>query len=391
MPGPVTATFGSWASPITSDLIAAASVGLHDVLLDGDTIYWVEGRPQEAGRYVLVRRNADGTSADVNPPPINARTRVHEYGGGGAVVAGGVAYVSNFRDQRLYRIAPGAAPEPMTPAPPDPNNPDVSLRYADGRIDTARGLWVGVREDHLDRAREAVNTVVAVPLPGGGPGTVLVKGNDFYSSPRLSPDGKQLAWLCWNHPNMPWVGTELWVAAFDGGAIANATKVAGGPAESVFQPEWAPDGRLYFVSDKSGWWNLYRRESDGTVAAICPRSAEFGQPAWTFGISTYAFLSDREAVCSYVEGLGRLARLDLSTGTLTPLDLPYTEFGAVRAGGGKVVFRGGSGTTPAAVVALDPGSGATSVLRSATPDADLARVKPYLTAPTPITFPTAGG
>ena len=283
------------------------------------------------------------------------------------MVAGGVAYVSHFQDQRLYRIAPGSAPTPLTPAPPDPENAEVSLRYADGRIDAARGLWVGVREDHLDRSREAINTVVAIDLAAGGPGTVLVRGGDFYSSPRLSPDRKYLAWLTWNHPNMPWVGTELWVAGFDGRAVTNPVKVAGGLDESVFQPEWAPDGRLYFVSDRSGWWNVYRREADGAIAAVCPRAAEFGQPAWNFGMSTYAFLSDREAVCSYVEGgLGRLARLNLAAGTLTPFDLPYR----VRRGpvwGRKVAFRAGSGTTPAAIVLLDPRTGTTKVLRSATP------------------------
>jgi hypothetical protein len=186
------APFGSWLSPITSDLIVAQSISLQDVMLDGQDVYWVEGRPQEAGRYVLVRRQLDGTTSDVNPQPLNARTRVHEYGGAGVLVVGGVAYLSNFSDQRLYRIAPGTPPTPITPAPPDP---DTSLRYADGRIDVAQNRWIGVRQDHLGSVQNPQNTIVAVDLEKGGPGVVLVQGKDFYSNPRLNPDGKRFAWL----------------------------------------------------------------------------------------------------------------------------------------------------------------------------------------------------
>ena len=384
------APFGSWRSPITSDLIVAQSISLQDVLLDGPDVYWVEGRPQESGRFVLVRRQPDGTVTDLNPPPLNARTRVHEYGGGGVTVASGVAYLSHFADQRLYRIAPGAPPAPLTPPFPDPGKPDVSLRYADGRIDGARNLWIGVRQDHLGSVKEPHNTVVAVDLVNGGPGVVLIQGNDFYSNPRLSPDGKRLAWLTWNHPNMPWVGTELWVGDFAGSEVLAAKKVAGGPAESVFQPEWNPDGRLYFISDRSGWWNLYRAEADGVVTAVSPRKAEFGLPQWSFGLSTYAFLSDREAICTYSEaGLGRLARHDLSSGTLTPFDLPFTEYGSIRALGKRVAFRAGSPTTPPAVVLLDPDTKVTTILRSA--GGDDPAIKNYLTVPQPIEFPTTSG
>ena len=379
--------FGSWLSPITSDLIVAQSISLQDVILDGQDVYWVEGRPQEAGRYVLVRHALDGTTTDVNPPPLNARTRVHEYGGAGALVVGGVAYVSNFSDQRLYRIAPGTAPTPITPAPPDPER---SLRYADGRIDAARNRWVGVRQDHLGSVHNPQNTIVAVDLEQGGPGVVLVHGKDFYSNPRLSADGKKLAWLSWDHPNMPWVGTELWVGdlAADGTVTGNA-KVAGGETESIFQPEWSPGGRLYFISDRTGWWNLYRAEADGTAKAICPREAEFGQPQWNFGMSTYAFLSDREIICTSTEGLGQLARLDVDSGALIPVDLPFKEYGAIRSVGGKVVFRAGSPTTPPAIVVLDPQTSATTVLRTA--GGDDPALKAYFSAAQPIEFPTASG
>lgn len=391
MTNPTTAPFGSWASPLTSDLIVAASISLLDVLLDGEDVYWVEGRPQEGGRYVLVHRLPDGTTVDVNPPQFNARTRVHEYGGGAAVVRHGVVYASNFTDQRLYRLEPGKPPAPLTLEPPG-GDPDAGLRYADGLTDPDRNLWIGVREDHRDRSRQAINTLVAIDLATGGPGTVLAEGNDFYSSPRLSPDGKRLVWLTWDHPNMPWVGTELWIADFTGTAVTSPVKVAGGPGESIFQPEWAPDGRLYFVSDRSGWWNLYRREADGTTANVCPRESEFGQPQWNFGMAAYAFLSADRAVCTYTEGgTGRLGLLDLAAGRLTPLDLPFTEYGAVRAAGGKVVFQAGSPNTPASVVELAPNTGKTTVHRKATAVADDPAVSRYLSNPKPVKFPTSGG
>jgi dipeptidyl aminopeptidase/acylaminoacyl peptidase len=191
---------------------------------------------------------------------------------------------------------------------------------------------------------------------------------------------------------MPWIGTELWVADCEGIAVANPVRVAGGPTESVFQPEWAPDGRLYFVSDLSGWWNLYRRAADGTTTNLCPRAAEFGQPQWTFGMTTYAFLSAGRAVCSYTEnGSGKLALLDLETGELTPLGLPFTEYGAVRAGGGQVVIRAGSPATPTSVLLLDPDAAKTTLLRKATGVADDPAVNRYLTTCKPVKFPTTDG
>ena len=222
---------------------------------------------------------------------------------------------------------------PFTPAPA---GSDSQLRYADGLIDSQRGLWIGVREDHSDPAHrgiDAVNTIVAIDVARGGPGEILVSGHDFYSSPRLSPDGRQLAWLAWNHPHMPWVSTELWLAdVTDAGRLANPARIAGGDAESLFQPEWSPDGGLYFVSDRTNWWNLYRWQ-DGQARALCPLAAEFGEPQWVFGMSTYAFADAHTIVCAYKQrGLGKLATLDIATGRLTPIDLPYTDFSAVRAG-----------------------------------------------------------
>ena len=235
MPHPTATPFGTWSSPVTSELVASASINLADVLLDGNDVYWVEGRPQEAGRHVLVRHNEDEAKADVTPQLFSARTRVHEYGGAAALVADGIGYFSNFQDQRLYRIEGDGPPVPLTP-PAAPGQPDAAIRYADGRIDKGRQLWIGVREDHRQADKEAINSIVALDVTSEGAGTVLVDGNDFYASPRLSPDGRCLAWLAWDHPQMPWVGTELWVAEFDGTAVENPTRVAGGPGESVFQP-----------------------------------------------------------------------------------------------------------------------------------------------------------
>ena len=256
-----TSSYGSWKSPITADLVARQRIGLEQIQFDGNDIYWIERRAHEGGRKVIVRRSSDGTSADVTPAEFNARTRVHEYGGGDYAVSDGTLIFSNFTDQRLYRQERGSEPKPLTP--------NSARRYADGQVDRRRNHFLCVREDH-STAGEAVNTLVRIDLAGGDEGTIVVSGNDFYSSPRLSPDGSQLAWLTWNHPNMPWDGTELWVAQLnETGTVIKKEKIAGGVDESIFQPEWSPDGTLYFVSDRTGWWNLYRWK-ENNVEPLCP-------------------------------------------------------------------------------------------------------------------------
>ena len=276
---PATAPYGTWTSPITADLIVQDAVQLGSIQLDGEDVYWTEMRPAEGGRNVIVRRTPDGTTQDVTPAPFNVRTRVHEYGGLCFWVADGVVWFANFADQRVYRQEPGAAPVAITPE-------GVDLRYGDGMVDRARGRLVCVREDHRESGREAVNTVVALDLAAGGAGEVLVSGNDFYGYPAVSPDGARLAWLAWNHPHMPWDESELWVADLRaGGSVAAPRKIAGGGGESVFQPEWSPDGVLHFVSDRSGWWNLYHWR-DGQCEAMAPMDAEFGAPAWQLGTRT---------------------------------------------------------------------------------------------------------
>jgi dipeptidyl aminopeptidase/acylaminoacyl peptidase len=379
--------YGAWRSPITSDLIVAETIGLGGVIVDGGDIYWTESRPGEGGRNVLVRRTADGGRADVTPAPFNVRTRVHEYGGGAVTVHQGVAYFSNFADQRLYRLDPGGAPMPLTPEA----DGGTRWRYADGVIDAARQRWIGVREAHAEGRVD--NTIVAVQFGAPNPGRALVEGCDFYAAPRLSPDGKSLAWLSWNHPNMPWAGTELWVAEIaEDGALGPRRMIAGSENESIAQPRWSPDGVLHFISDRSGWWNLYRCEAAGAVRPLCPRAAEFAGAQWAFGQSSYAFLGPDQIVCSYGEAERTvLARLDAATGTLTPLTLPYSEFGSVKVCRGRIVCGAGSSTGPGAIVVIDPETCATEVLRQSSSVAAAPDLQRYFTAPRQVEFPTENG
>jgi len=377
-----TAPYGSWTSPITADLIVSGTVGLDAIVLDGEAVYWIEGRPAEGGRHVIVRRGADGRIEDVTPQGMSARSRVHEYGGGAYTVCEGRVFFSNFADQRLYRQDPGAAPRPLTPG--------VDLRYADAVPDPRRARLVCVREDHTTGAPEAVNTIVAVRWDGDDRGgQILAGGNDFYSSPRLSPDGSRLAYLTWNHPNMPWDGTELWVADLNAdGSVARGACVAGGLRESIAQPEWAPDGTLYFVSDRTGWWNLYRWRAGGDEP-VCPMDAEFAGPQWQFAMSLYAIESSGRLVCAYrTRAGGRLGVLEPGAGEIRPLALAYTSVGSVRCRGGAAWFVGASPTAFPAVVRLDLATGGTEAVRRSSA---LAIDPRYLARPEAIEFPTEGG
>jgi dipeptidyl aminopeptidase/acylaminoacyl peptidase len=372
--------FGSWKSPITSDLIVSRTIAFEGIALDGEEIYWTETRPAEAGRYVIVRRGPDGALADVTPPPFNARTLAHEYGGGAFTVGGGNVYFSNFTDQRVYRQA-AAFPTPLTPP--------GKWRYADIIIDPRRDRLIAVREDHSDPTREAVNTLTSIDLEAPAGGRVLVSGNDFYASPRLSPDGARLAWLTWCHPNMPWDGTELWVAEMgQDGVPVRPERVAGGITESIFQPEWSPGGDLYFISDRTGWWNLYRWRA-GRIEPLCEMEAEFGAPQWRFGMSTYAFESEARIVCTYkAPGRSHLALLDTGSLALRELDTPHPVIGSVRARPGCVVFESGGPTSFPAIVRLDIRSGQCDTLK---PSSAVTVDMGYLSVPEAIEFPTEHG
>jgi dipeptidyl aminopeptidase/acylaminoacyl peptidase len=384
-----TAPYGFWKSPITSDLIVAQSIGLSEVRFDGDDIYWLESRPQEGGRSLVVRYVAwNSSSEDVTPQGFNVRTRVHEYGGGAWTVADGMIYFSNFADSRLYRMDRyGHQPLPLTPEGP--------WRYADGVVDSRSHSWIGVREDHGVEG-QPVNTIVRVDISGLtspeslGSGTVIASGHDFYSSPRLSPDGRWLAFLAWDHPNMPWVGTGLYVVPLNQ-PDSPPIPIAGGERESVFQPEWAPDGSaLYFISDRSGWWNLYRQKSRTPTEPLAVMEAEFGQPQWVFGMSTYAFAGSDRLVCSYVsKGLGYLGQIDLASGDFKTLDVPWTEFSSIRAGKDRVVFRAGSSSAPAGISLLHLDSGNTETLKKTTSIADDTELAKHFSTAEAVEFPTS--
>jgi dipeptidyl aminopeptidase/acylaminoacyl peptidase len=343
-------------------------------------------RPKEGGRNVIVRRtprDPEATQTVVTPQPFNSRTRVHEYGGGDYLAFGGTVCFSNFSDQRVYRQDADGEPRAITP--------EAAVRYADYCLDETRRRLICVREDHRNAGAEAVNSIVSLDLDGNDDcGRVLIEGNDFYSSPRVSPDRTQLAWLTWSHPNMPWDGCELWVGEFgEDGSITSTRWVAGGAAESIFQPEWSPDGVLYFSSDTNGWWNLHRISSDGEIESVYQAKGELGMPQWVFGMSCYAFISAEQIACSHVEqGISTFGLIDTGTGKLTTVDCPFTDIQYVRAHDGEVVFRGGSPTGVLSIVKYNVASGVFETLRRSN---ELEIYPRYFSVPRAIEFPTEGG
>ena len=374
------APFGSWASPVTTELIVSESIRLGQLaVLDGD-IFWTEGRPQEEGRNVLVWCSADSRLQDLTPAPLNVRSRVHEYGGGAFTVGRRAGFFTNDADQQLWRIRAGEEPQALTAEP--------ERRHADVVIDAQHKRLVCVREDHSAGSGEATTTIVGIKLSNGA-STVLVSGHDFFSTPRVSPDGEHLAWLSWDHPNMPWDGTELWLAdVLADGSLGTPLRLAGGTSESVFQPSWSPQGELHFVSDRSGWWNLYRVR-DGQVQALHPMAAEFGLPQWAFGMSTYGFDARGRIVCTCVDaGRSLLALIDADTGHFEPIETAFCSIRELQVGADFAVFIGASETAPEAVVRLDLLTGAQRVLRRSS-RATLAA--DHVSVAQAISFPTEGG
>lgn len=375
------APYGSWKSPISAEMLVQDYLGLGGVMLDGSSIYWTELRPAEQGRNALVRLTPDGEPTDVTLPRFNARTRVHEYGGGTYIPVDGVVYFSNYSDQLVYRVRPGEQPEPITTA--------SGYRYADFAWDRRRRRLIAVREDHTQSTREATNTLVALDPDGNGPGRVLNSGCDFYSSPAVSPDGSQLAWLSWNHPNMPWDGTELWVARIaENGSLGEPRLAAGGLTESLFQPAWSPRGVLHFVSDRTGWWNLYRWQQ-GKVEALYPMDGEFALPQWLFGWTTYGFEGENSLICMVSQsGENFLARLDTRSRTLDRFEVPDTLIRNLRVDAKRAVYVGGSPTELPALISLDLATGERRIIRrSQEPLVD----RRYISVPEALEFPTAGG
>jgi dipeptidyl aminopeptidase/acylaminoacyl peptidase len=390
--------YGTWASPLSAAAVAAGWLRLGSVTLDGGDIYWLEGRPSEGGRYALVKRGPDGTVTEVTPRQLNVRSRVHEYGGGSYLVVDGGAFIVNFADQRVYRLVPGHPPRPVTP--------EGAWFYADFAFDSRRQRLICVREDHSGPG-EAVNTLVSIPLGEGEAGRVeggqfeagqvIASGYDFYLTPRLSPDGSRLAWLSWRHPNMPWDGTELWIAdVTPAGTLEHARQIAGGVSESIYQPGWSPDGTLYYVSDRSGYWRIYRSErsdrsegSDRSVVRDAPADAEFGRPQWLFGSSIWQFAGPTRMLVSYARlGQWHLATVHVTTGALRDIAPGLVPHEWMAANDTHAVLIAGFATQPDALVRLDLESGAIETLRRGS---TLEMDEGYISAAEPIEFDTTGG
>ncbi len=401
---PQVAAYGSWRSPITAASVAQGKGALGQLALDGADVYWSESRPTEGGRNVIMRRTPAGAISEMTPAGFNVRTRVHEYGGGAFTVVQGTVYFANWADQRVYRQEQGGQPEAITAG--------HDLFFADFTLDAPRQRLLCVREDHRQAGQEAKNEIVALDLHANPSGTVLVTGNAFYAAPRVSPDGTQLAWLTWHHPNMPWDGTELWVGTFHAdGTLGKVQRVAGEPGEAIAEPAWSPEGVLHFVSDRSGWWNLYRWQGDH-AEPLYPLAAEFCQPQWALGMSSYAFLAPQRILCAYTqEGTWHLGILDTreqgdqqSQGdhqgaplqtqrdagqqALTPVPTPYSYIVQVRADQGRAVFVGAAPTQPPELAELNPQTLRLTPLRQSDeplPDAG------YIAVPQAIAYPTERG
>ena len=371
-------------------MVARAGVRLTMPWLENGVVWWLEGRAAEGGRVVLVKAEPGAEPTDATPAGFNLRTMVHEYGGGAYSVHDGVVFCSRFDDQRLHRLEPGTDPVPITPRVEGRRH-----RYADGRVTPAGEFWIGVRERHSESGRpaEVVNELVAIRTDGSAEPRVIAGGRDFYSNPRVSPDGRRLCFLAWDLPWMPWDGCELFVGELaPDWTLGGIVHLAGRDGEeSIWQPEWSPSGDLVFASDRSGWWNLERiRDGDRTV--LHAAEAEFGGPAWTFGVRSFSFLEDGRIACAYeLDGRTFFAVCDPESGKLEDLDVPNDAWWGgpfVTTEGSQMVFIAGSATTPNQIVRLDVSTGASEVVRTSVTvpvDTDC------LSVPVPIEFSTENG
>jgi len=378
---PTIAPYGSWASPLSAEVLAAGGIGFGDLRSANGRLYWTESVPARGGAISLFSLAA-GSPEQVTPDDANVRTRVHEYGGAPYLVDGDTVYYSQFADQRLYALKRGGNPAPVTP----PN-----YRYADciaipGADSTA--ALICVREDHTDPAHVR-NALVRLPIPVAGAGEVLFDGSDFVSYPRLSPDGRRLAFITWNHPNMPWDGTELKVAELTPQGLKTPLVVAGGATESVLEPQWDGDGTLYFISDRSGFWNLYAQRAAGPQP-VWPRAAEFADPLWSFGQANYVLLGDGRAVVSFGErGIVRLAVVNLKTGVGHVLNLPYVEFSHLtRIDAQHIAAVAGASRSLTSIVSIDIAKPKATTLRTA---GQSPLPADSISAAVPIDFPSAHG
>jgi dipeptidyl aminopeptidase/acylaminoacyl peptidase len=373
----IEAPYGSWASPISAESLARATVGMSDLRAVDGRLYWLESRPDEGGRMVVMTGDALARR-QITPEGFNVRTRVHEYGGGAYVVVGETLYFSNLADQRLYAQIASGAPVPLTPE---------GYRYADCVAAPDGGL-IGVREDHTDPG-DIRNAIVAVSTTTGDPGRVLFGAGDFVAYPRVSPDGGRLAWMAWNHPNMPWDNTTLYVANLGPDGLSEIRIVTGQDEESVMEPQWGADGALYFMSDRGGFWNLYVRRGED-VEPILPRDAEFAGPLWGLGQANYALMGRGRIAARYADADGdHIAMVDPAAGSVRNIASPFTVHAALHAlDDCRVALIAASGIQTATVVTLDIDTGAAVVVQRPSPAAIDPR---YISQAQSITFPSTGG
>jgi hypothetical protein len=370
--------FGSWPSPITAERISVGSLRLSQPRLDRGTPYWLEGRPAQGGRQVVMRLGAGGVPQDVTPDDVDVRTRVHEYGGGDYCVREGVVFYVRSDDGRVMRQEPGGTTRALT---------DGSARHADleGSPD---GRWLVAVEERHGEGAEPSNRLVAIQLPHGGPPREVASGWDFVSFPRFSADGRQLAFTAWRHPDMPWDATGLHVVDWTADGPGPVRCVAGEGAESIFQPSFSPRGNLTFVSDRSGWWNLEQLCS-GTRRPLCRMSAEFGRPQWVFGLSTYAFVDEDDLLCVVgSRGRYRLARLEVGAEAPVPLDLPFDAYDGVRVEAGRACLIGAGPDRAPVVGSLDLATGEFTAHRESL---DLELDRALVSIPESIEYATADG
>ncbi|MGZ4716128.1 MAG: dipeptidyl-peptidase 5 [Acidimicrobiales bacterium] len=413
--------FGSWPSPITAELVVAGAVGLGDCRIGDDDVWWAESRPEQAGRIAVVRHRPGGGTVEAFGEEFSARSRVHEYGGGAWWLHDDTLFFTNATDQRLYRVDPDT--EPGSFASPIALTPDPAVlmadRYADGVL-TVDGRWViCVRERHDGPV--VSNELVAIEAQAGGEPLIVVSGPDFVAAPRVSPDGLRLCWLQWNDPDMPWDGTELWMADLTSNhtcEVAAARRIAGSRTESITQPEWHADGSLWFVSDRTDWWNLYRIGADslprGAGASTGPQTGDpeptpigvirgdIGVPAWVFAQSRYAFLPDgRVAVAYTADGVDHLAVISTPVRPDTPdhpgehlvvdLPTPFTTLSSLRTyGHGLAMIAGAPTAEPVVAVADLPPHGDATVGVLWAPR-DLGLDPAWFSVPVPLDVPTTDG
>ncbi len=377
----IAAPFGTWKSPISAQAIAAGSKSLSSVRIHGEKTFWLEGLAAQSGRVALVAAGRGQSPQAITDATVNVRSRVHEYGGGAFQVTDDAVYFSNFSDNLVYSQRLGETAQPITH--------NSLLRHADFCVDASRHRLIAVQEDHTLAGREAANRLVSLSMVEPGVSMVLAEGYDFYAAPRLSPDGRQLAWLCWNHPLMPWDGCEFWLGDVDSdGAISNARSLAGGPAESMCQPTWSPIGDLFVVSDRTGWWNIYR-VCGAALQPICPMNVEFGQPHWVFGRSMFGFSDAHQLVATYIEnGISKLTRIDVRNGARTPIETNYTDIQEIAVGHDCVVALAASSTLPMQVLRIDLAGAQCTPFAHST---DVIPEQPYLSTPQGIGFESAGG